>query len=124
MPKVLGANIAERAFRNVCDRIGKPGPCSPPKSQRADNKTCEERGAALLQNSEDVSDTFKGGGQSKVFEAPSISPFEEEIGQGCWVHNLEEDLVGFFLRFFREFRQDRGKLNENRVVKGSIEVGR
>ena len=124
MPKVLGANIAERALRNVCNRIGKSCPGSPPESQGADNKTCEERGAALFKNREDVNNAFKGGGQPEVLKAPSISPFEKEIGQGCGVHNFEEDLVSFFLRFFREFGQDRREPNENRVVKGGIEVGR
>ena len=62
MPKILGANMAERAFREVGERIGKPSPCGPPEGQGADDKTGEKRGATLFKNREDVANAFKGGG--------------------------------------------------------------
>ena len=63
MPKVLGAMLAKGAFRDVSNRVRKPCPSSPPESQRAYDKTREERGAALPQNGEDVGDAFEGGGK-------------------------------------------------------------
>ena len=78
------------------------------------------RGAALFKNREDVGYAFKGRVGPKIFKAPPVSPFEEEVGQGSGVNNFEEDPIGFFLGFFGGFGQDRKKLFEDRVVKGSI----
>ena len=79
------------------------------------------RGAALSQYREDVGDAFKGGEGPKIFKAPSVSPFEKEVGHGSGVHDFEEDPIGFFLGFFGGFRQNRGELFEDRVVEGSVE---
>jgi len=74
------------------------------------------RGAALSQYSEDVGYAFKGGEGPKVLKAPSVSPFEKEVGHGSGVHDFEEDPVRFFFVFFGRFRQDREELFEDRVV--------
>ena len=74
------------------------------------------RGAALSQYSEDVGYAFKGGEGPKIFKAPPVSPFEEEVGHSSGVHDSEEDPIGFFLGFFGRFRQDREELFEDRVV--------
>ena len=65
------------------------------------------RGAALSQYREDVGNAFKGGEGPKIFKAPPVSPFEEEVGHSCGVHDFEEDPIGFFLGLFWEFGQDR-----------------
>ena len=49
------------------------------------------RGAALFQNREDVGDAFKGREGPKIFKAPSVSPFEKEVGHSSGVHDFEEE---------------------------------
>ena len=55
-------------------------------------------------------------GKPKVLKAPSAGSSEKELVEGGGVHNPEENLVGLFLGFCREFPEDGQKLFEDRII--------